>query len=137
MKLHFPKDWLRKISKEDLDGDDVPIGPPLRLRELEAMTHASPPDENKTEFRLGMIATFGCGFGFVVLWFIQFFFTAAPQDHWMAWMNLAMGGALVLIGIFALISRKRDQDYRKKMVLEHEAYTAAQLKDRPTASTIH
>ncbi len=159
MKLHFPKDWLRKISEEDLEGDDVPVGKPGSFdaplpdhwkgmgpppsngtdeeRELDAMTYAFPPGQNKSTFRLGMAATFGCGFFFVAIWFTQFFFTATPQDLWMAWMNLAMGGALILIGVFALISRKRDQDYRKKMVLEHEAYTAAQLKDRPTASTIH
>jgi hypothetical protein len=151
MKLHFPKDWLRKISKEDLDGDDVPIGRPdawqslgpppsngtAEERELDAMTYAFPPNKGRLEFILGMVATFGFGFFFVTIWFVQFFFTATPQDLWMAWMNLAMGGALVLIGIFAVISRKRDQDYRKKMVLEHEAYMAAQLKDRLTASTIH
>lgn len=151
MKLHFPKGWLRKISKEDLEGDDVPVGLPdhwkgmgpppagasAEERELDALTYAFPPDQNKSTFRMGMVASFGCGSFFVILWFIQFFFTAAPQDLWMAWANLGLAGVLFSIGGFGIRARKRDQDYRKKMVLEYEAYTAAQLKNRLTASTVH
>ena len=150
MKLHFPKDWLRKISKEDLDGDDIPIGRPdawqglgpppyngtAEERELDAMTYAFPPNKGRFEFILGMVACFGVGSMLLILAITDLVFDSA-KEPWMGWITLAMAASLYLVGIFGWISRKRDQDYRKRMVLEHEAYTASQLKDRPTASTMN
>jgi hypothetical protein len=151
MKLHFPKGWLRKVSKEDSGEDDCTVGlpdhwqelgpPPVNAspeeREMDALTYAFPPDQNKSTFRMGMVACFGCGSFFVILWAIQFFYTATPQDQWMAWANLGLAAALFLIGGFGIRARKIDQDYRKKMALEYEAFQAAQLKDRPTGPMVH
>jgi len=134
MKLHFSKDWLRKISMEDLDEGDCTIGPPPpgateEERELDAMTYAFPPKAARFEYKLGLFACFVIGTLFYIPPILHFFFGVESVHPWQPYAFIAFGLILNGIGIAAVHSRKKHQDYRKKMILEHEAYVAAQLKD--------